>query len=377
MEKEQFLVKLRKLVELGRSKQNALDVAEINDFFTGDNLGPEQMDEIYSYLEHSNIDVVPISDDALLAEDDSLLMDDMDGDFSDDKMEEDIDLDAIDLLEGIGTEDPVRMYLKEIGTVPLLSAEEELRLAKRKAEGDESAKERLIEANLRLVVSIAKRYTGRGMSFLDLVQEGNLGLIKGVEKFDYTKGYKLSTYATWWIRQSITRGIADKGKTIRVPVHMVETINKTLRMSRNLLQELGREPTSEEIAERLGTTKQKVEEALEISRDPVSMDSPIGEEEDSSLGDFIEDENMLSPSDSADYQMLKKELVNALDTLTDRERKVIELRFGLIDGQARTLEEVGKEFKVTRERIRQIEAKALRKLRHPSRSRKLKDFLQE
>ena len=376
MEKEVFLDKLKKLVALGKSKQNALDATEINDFFAGDNLGPEQMDEIYNYLEHNNIDVVPVIDDAMLA-DDSMLLDDLDDDYREDKDGEDIDLDAIDLLEGIGTEDPVRMYLKEIGTVPLLSADEELRLAKRKAEGDESAKERLIEANLRLVVSIAKRYTGRGMSFLDLVQEGNLGLIKGGEKFDYTKGYKLSTYATWWIRQSITRGIADKGKTIRVPVHMVETINKTLRMSRNLLQELGREPTSEEIAERLGTTKQKVEEALEISRDPVSMDSPIGEEEDSSLGDFIEDENMLSPSDSADYQMLKKELVNALDTLTDRERKVIELRFGLIDGQARTLEEVGKEFKVTRERIRQIEAKALRKLRHPSRSRKLKDFLQE
>ena len=251
MEKEQFLVKLRKLVELGRSKQNALDVAEINDFFTGDNLGPEQMDEIYSYLEHSNIDVVPISDDALLAEDDSLLMDDMDGDFSDDKMEEDIDLDAIDLLEGIGTEDPVRMYLKEIGTVPLLSAEEELRLAKRKAEGDESAKERLIEANLRLVVSIAKRYTGRGMSFLDLVQEGNLGLIKGVEKFDYTKGYKLSTYATWWIRQSVTRALADQARTIRVPVHMVETINKMSKMQRKLTLELGYEPSVSELAEAL------------------------------------------------------------------------------------------------------------------------------
>ena len=279
--------------------------------------------------------------------------------------------------KGVSLEDPVRMYLKEIGSVKLLSPEEEVELSKRAEAGDQKAKDRIIEANLRLVVSIAKKYVGRGIPFLDLIQEGNMGLIKAVEKFDYAKGFKFSTYATWWIRQSITRGIADKGKTIRVPVHMVETINKTLRMSRNLLQELGREPTSEEIAERLGTTKQKVEEALEISRDPVSMDSPIGEEEDSSLGDFIEDENMLSPSDSADYQMLKKELVNALDTLTDRERKVIELRFGLIDGQARTLEEVGKEFKVTRERIRQIEAKALRKLRHPSRSRKLKDFLQE
>ena len=288
-----------------------------------------------------------------------------------------------------GITDPVRLYLRECGTTPLLTSEQEMKLAQTIEIGkmpeatDEQkrmaaeAKKEMANANLRLVVSIAKKYPGRGMPFLDLIQEGNMGLIKAVEKFDYAKGFKFSTYATWWIRQSITRGIADKGKTIRVPVHMVETINKTLRMSRNLLQELGREPTSEEIAERLGTTKQKVEEALEISRDPVSMDSPIGEEEDSSLGDFIEDENMLSPSDSADYQMLKKELVNALDTLTDRERKVIELRFGLIDGQARTLEEVGKEFKVTRERIRQIEAKALRKLRHPSRSRKLKDFLQE
>ena len=336
MEKEQFLVKLRKLVELGRSKQNALDVAEINDFFTGDNLGPEQMDEIYSYLEHSNIDVVPISDDALLAEDDSLLMDDMDGDFSDDKMEEDIDLDAIDLLEGIGTEDPVRMYLKEIGTVPLLSAEEELRLAKRKAEGDESAKERLIEANLRLVVSIAKRYTGRGMSFLDLVQEGNLGLIKGVEKFDYTKGYKLSTYATWWIRQSVTRALADQARTIRVPVHMVETINKMSKMQRKLTLELGYEPSVSELAEALEMSEDKVMEIMQIAREHI----------DALLGD-----------------------------LKERERQVIVLRFGLEDGHPRTLEEVGKEFNVTRERIRQIEAKALRKLRNPVRSKRIRDFL--
>ena len=376
MEKEQFLVKLRKLVELGRSKQNALDVAEINDFFTGDNLGPEQMDEIYSYLEHSNIDVVPISDDALLAEDDSLLMDDMDGDFSDDKMEEDIDLDAIDLLEGIGTEDPVRMYLKEIGTVPLLSAEEELRLAKRKAEGDESAKERLIEANLRLVVSIAKRYTGRGMSFLDLVQEGNLGLIKGVEKFDYTKGYKLSTYATWWIRQSITRAIADQARTIRIPVHMVEVINRVMRSSRRMLQELGREPTTQEIAERLHMTSKKVEEVLNMAQEPVSLETPVGEEEDSHLVDFIQDEKMSFLQDEASFVFLHEQLMEVLKTLTPREQQVLSLRFGLYDGQPRTLEEVGKQFHVTRERIRQIEDKALRKLRHPSRSRKLKDYLE-
>ena len=372
MEKEQFLVKLRKLVELGRSKQNALDVAEINDFFTGDNLGPEQMDEIYSYLEHSNIDVVPISDDALLAEDDSLLMDDMDGDFSDDKMEEDIDLDAIDLLEGIGTEDPVRMYLKEIGTVPLLSAEEELRLAKRKAEGDESAKERLIEANLRLVVSIAKRYTGRGMSFLDLVQEGNLGLIKGVEKFDYTKGYKLSTYATWWIRQSVTRALADQARTIRVPVHMVETINKMSKMQRKLTLELGYEPSVSELAEALEMSEDKVMEIMQIAREPASLETPIGEEDDSNLGDFVADSNAVTPEGNVESVMLRDAL---LGDLKERERQVIVLRFGLEDGHPRTLEEVGKEFNVTRERIRQIEAKALRKLRNPVRSKRIRDFL--
>ncbi len=372
MEKEQFLVKLRKLVELGRSKQNALDVAEINDFFTGDNLGPEQMDEIYSYLEHSNIDVVPISDDALLAEDDSLLMDDMDGDFSDDKMEEDIDLDAIDLLEGIGTEDPVRMYLKEIGTVPLLSAEEELRLAKRKAEGDESAKERLIEANLRLVVSIAKRYTGRGMSFLDLVQEGNLGLIKGVEKFDYTKGYKLSTYATWWIRQSVTRALADQARTIRVPVHMVETINKMSKMQRKLTLELGYEPSVSELAEALEMSEDKV---MEITREPASLETPIGEEDDSNLGDFVADSNAVTPEGNVESVMLREHIDALLGDLKERERQVIVLRFGLEDGHPRTLEEVGKEFNVTRERIRQIEAKALRKLRNPVRSKRIRDFL--
>ena len=375
MEKEQFLVKLRKLVELGRSKQNALDVAELNDCFTGDNLGPEQMDEIYSYLEHSNIDVVPISDDALLAEDDSLLMDDMDGDFSDDKMEEDIDLDAIDLLEGIGTEDPVRMYLKEIGTVPLLSAEEELRLAKRKAEGDESAKERLIEANLRLVVSIAKRYTGRGMSFLDLVQEGNLGLIKGVEKFDYTKGYKLSTYATWWIRQSVTRALADQARTIRVPVHMVETINKMSKMQRKLTLELGYEPSVSELAEALEMSEDKVMEIMQIAREPASLETPIGEEDDSNLGDFVADSNAVTPEGNVESVMLREHIDALLGDLKERERQVIVLRFGLEDGHPRTLEEVGKEFNVTRERIRQIEAKALRKLRNPVRSKRIRDFL--
>ena len=364
MEKEQFLVKLRKLVELGRSKQNALDVAEINDFFTGDNLGPEQMDEIYSYLEHSNIDVVPISDDALLAEDDSLLMDDMDGDFSDDKMEEDIDLDAIDLLEGIGTEDPVRMYLKEIGTVPLLSAEEELRLAKRKA-----------EANLRLVVSIAKRYTGRGMSFLDLVQEGNLGLIKGVEKFDYTKGYKLSTYATWWIRQSVTRALADQARTIRVPVHMVETINKMSKMQRKLTLELGYEPSVSELAEALEMSEDKVMEIMQIAREPASLETPIGEEDDSNLGDFVADSNAVTPEGNVESVMLREHIDALLGDLKERERQVIVLRFGLEDGHPRTLEEVGKEFNVTRERIRQIEAKALRKLRNPVRSKRIRDFL--
>lgn len=375
MEKEQFLVKLRKLVELGRSKQNALDVAEINDFFAGDNLGPEQMDEIYSYLEHSNIDVVPIIDDALLAEDDSLLMDDMDGDFSDNKMEEDIDLDAIDLLEGIGTEDPVRMYLKEIGTVPLLSAEEELRLAKRKAEGDESAKERLIEANLRLVVSIAKRYTGRGMSFLDLVQEGNLGLIKGVEKFDYTKGYKLSTYATWWIRQSVTRALADQARTIRVPVHMVETINKMSKMQRKLTLELGYEPSVSELAEALEMSEDKVMEIMQIAREPASLETPIGEEDDSNLGDFVADSNAVTPEGNVESVMLREHIDALLGDLKERERQVIVLRFGLEDGHPRTLEEVGKEFNVTRERIRQIEAKALRKLRNPVRSKRIRDFL--
>ena len=375
MEKENFLGKLRKLVELAKSKQNALDVTEINNFFMGDNLQTEQMEQIYNYLEQNNIDVIPeVIDDSILKENDSMLDDDVDDEFLKNE-EEDIDLDAIDLLEGIGTEDPVRMYLKEIGTVPLLSAEEEIRLAKRKAEGDVNAKERLIEANLRLVVSIAKRYSGRGMSFLDLVQEGNLGLIKGVEKFDYTKGYKLSTYATWWIRQAITRGLADYSRTIRIPVHMVETINKTIRVSRKLLAEYGREPTSEEIARVMGVPVEKVDDILKISKEPVSMDTPIGEEEDSHLGDFIQDDNVPVPAEAAAQTLLKEQLDEVLDTLTEREQKVLRLRFGMNDGRARTLEEVGKEFDVTRERIRQIEAKALRKLRHPSRSRKLRDYL--
>ena len=375
MEKEVFLEKLKKLVAVGKSKQNSLDVTEINDFFAGDNLGPEQMDEIYNYLEHNNIDVIPVIDDTLLAEEDALLLDDLDDDFHDDKVEEDIDLDAIDLLDGIGTEDPVRMYLKEIGTVPLLTAEEELRLAKRKAEGDESAKERLIEANLRLVVSIAKRYTGRGMSFLDLVQEGNLGLIKGVEKFDYTKGYKLSTYATWWIRQSVTRALADQERTIRVPVHMVETINKMSKMQRKLTLELGYEPSVSELAEALEMSEDKVMEIMQIAREPASLETPIGEEDDSNLGDFVADSNAVTPEGNVESVMLREHIDALLGDLKERERQVIVLRFGLEDGHPRTLEEVGKEFNVTRERIRQIEAKALRKLRNPVRSKRIRDFL--
>ena len=374
VEKEVFLDKLKKLVALGKSKQNALDATEINDFFAGDNLGPEQMDEIYNYLEHSNIDVVPVIDDAMLA-DDSMLLDDLDDDYREDKDGEDIDLDAIDLLEGIGTEDPVRMYLKEIGTVPLLSADEELRLAKRKAEGDESAKERLIEANLRLVVSIAKRYTGRGMSFLDLVQEGNLGLIKGVEKFDYTKGYKLSTYATWWIRQSVTRALADQARTIRVPVHMLETINKMSKMQRKLTLELGYEPSVTELAEALEMSEDKVMEIMQIAREPASLETPIGEEDDSNLGDFVADSNAVTPEGNVESVMLREHIDALLGDLKERERQVIVLRFGLEDGHPRTLEEVGKEFNVTRERIRQIEAKALRKLRNPVRSKRIRDFL--
>ena len=374
MEKSNFLEKLGKLVELAKGKHNALDVTEINNFFLGDDLTAENMEQIYSYLEKSGIDVIPVIDDNLLA-DDSLLLDDDDERFLKDSEEEDIDLDAIDLLEGIGTEDPVRMYLKEIGTVPLLSADEEIELAKRKADGDEQAKERLIEANLRLVVSLAKRYTGRGMSFLDLVQEGNLGLIKGVEKFDYTKGYKLSTYATWWIRQSVTRALADQARTIRVPVHMVETINKMSKMQRKLTLELGYEPSVTELAEALEMSEDKVMEIMQIAREPASLETPIGEEDDSNLGDFVADNNVLTPEGNVESVMLREHIDALLGDLKERERQVIVLRFGLEDGHPRTLEEVGKEFNVTRERIRQIEAKALRKLRNPVRSKRIRDFL--
>jgi len=376
VEKDNFLEKLGKLVEFAKTKHNALDATEINDFFAGDSLTPEQMDHIYSYLENRGVDVVPVFDESTLT-DDALLLDDSDDSFMKDADDEelDIDLDAVDLLEGIGTEDPVRMYLKEIGTVPLLSAEEELRLAKRKAEGDEYAKERLIEANLRLVVSIAKRYTGRGMSFLDLVQEGNLGLIKGVEKFDYTKGYKLSTYATWWIRQSVTRALADQARTIRVPVHMVETINKMSKMQRKLTLELGYEPSVPELAEALEMSEDKVMEIMQIAREPASLETPIGEEDDSNLGDFVADSNVVTPEGNVESVMLREHIDALLGDLKERERQVIVLRFGLEDGHPRTLEEVGKEFNVTRERIRQIEAKALRKLRNPVRSKRIRDFL--
>ena len=373
MQHEQFIKALNGLVELAKTKKNVLEYNEINDAFRGFELTEDKMDQILEYLEKSNIDVVNSGIEDSGKEDDLLLGDDDDIILSEEDEVEIID--DVDVLEGVSTEDPVRMYLKEIGNVPLLSTEEEIELAKRVEEGDEVAKKKLTEANLRLVVSIAKKYVGRGMPFLDLIQEGNMGLMKAVDKFDYSKGYKFSTYATWWIRQAITRGIADTGRTIRVPVHMVETINKTLRMTRTLLQELGREPTPEEVADRLNVPVSRVREVLKISRDPVSLDTPIGEEDDSHLGDFIEDDSALSPADSAAFSMLREELNTALESLTDRERQVVELRFGLRDGRARTLEEVGREFNVTRERIRQIEAKALRKLRHPSRSKRLKDFL--
>ena len=373
MQHEQFIKALNGLVELAKTKKNVLEYNEINDAFRGFELTEDKMDQILEYLEKSNIDVVNSGIEDSGKEDDLLLGDDDDIILSEEDEVEIID--DVDVLEGVSTEDPVRMYLKEIGNVPLLSTEEEIELAKKVEEGDEAAKKKLTEANLRLVVSIAKKYVGRGMPFLDLIQEGNMGLMKAVDKFDYSKGYKFSTYATWWIRQAITRGIADTGRTIRVPVHMVETVNKTLRMTRTLLQELGREPTPEEVADRLNVPVSRVREVLKISRDPVSLDTPIGEEDDSHLGDFIEDDSALSPADSAAFSMLREELNTALESLTDRERQVVELRFGLRDGRARTLEEVGREFNVTRERIRQIEAKALRKLRHPSRSKRLKDFL--
>ena len=376
MDAAEFTKKLKELVELGRSKKDVLSIKEINDYFQGMNLNADQMDMVYQYLEDNKIDVLQISEDQIPM---SLNFDDDDLQPTDEELEEEedekVDIDAINLLEGIGTEDPVRMYLKEIGTVPLLTAEEELRLAKRKAEGDEVAKDRLIEANLRLVVSIAKRYTGRGMSFLDLVQEGNLGLIKGVEKFNYEKGYKLSTYATWWIRQSVTRALADQARTIRVPVHMVETINRMSKMQRKLTLELGYEPSSAELAEALDMSESKVLEIMQIAREPASLETPIGEEDDSNLGDFVADNNTVTPEANVESVMLREHIDLLLQDLKDRERQVIVLRFGLEDGHPRTLEEVGKEFNVTRERIRQIEAKALRKLRNPVRSKKIKDFL--
>ncbi len=345
--------KVREIISLGQSK-GFLTYSEIQEILDKVELDASQIENIYDTLESMGIDVV---DDRVSEEE--LLKDDLEN-----------------LPEGIAIDDPVRMYLKEIGKIPLLTPEEEIELAKRIEQGDEEAKKRLAEANLRLVVSIAKRYVGRGMLFLDLIQEGNLGLLKAVEKFDYRKGYKFSTYATWWIRQAITRAIADQARTIRIPVHMVETINKLVRVSRQLLQEKGREPTPEEIAKEMNMPVEKVREILKIAQEPVSLETPIGEEEDSHLGDFIPDDDALAPSEAAAHSMLKEQLMEVLDSLNEREKKVLKLRFGLEDGRARTLEEVGREFNVTRERIRQIEAKALRKLRHPSRSKKLKDFLE-
>jgi RNA polymerase primary sigma factor len=355
-----FSEKLKELLVFAKKKKNVLEFQEINDFFVDFDMDPNMVERIYEFLEANNVDVLRITEE----EEDIIL--------------EDEDLEEIDfsIPEGISIDDPVRMYLKEIGKVPLLSADEEIELARRMKVGDAEAKKRLAEANLRLVVSIAKRYVGRGMMFLDLIQEGNLGLIKAVEKFDYTKGFKFSTYATWWIRQAITRAIADQARTIRIPVHMVETINKLIRVQRQLLQELGREPSPEEVAAEMNVPVERVREIQKISQEPVSLETPIGEEEDSHLGDFIQDDNVPVPAEAAAFTLLKEQLIDVLGTLTDREQKVLRLRFGLDDGRARTLEEVGKEFNVTRERIRQIEAKALRKLRHPSRSRKLKDYLE-
>ena len=367
-----FEEKLSKLLELAKSKKNVLDEKEVLAAFAGEELTPDKLDRIYDFLDKKHVDVLKMSND-----------DDMDPDlFSEDEdadPEDEIDVEHIDLSvpEGIGVDDPVRMYLKEIGKVPLLSPDEEIELAKKIELGDEEAKKKLAESNLRLVVSIAKRYAGRGMQLLDLIQEGNLGLIKAVEKFDYRKGYKFSTYATWWIRQAITRAIADQGRTIRIPVHMVETINRLVRTQRQLVQKLGREATPEELAKELDMPVDRVRDIMKISQDPVSLETPIGEEEDSHLGDFIQDDHVEVPADAATYRLLHEQLMEVLSTLTEREQKVLRLRFGLDDGRPRTLEEVGRQFNVTRERIRQIEAKALRKLRHPSRSKNLKDYLDE
>ena len=385
MEREEFEKIIEELMIKAKGNNNSIDMGEVQTAVKDLSLTEEQMENFLLLLENKAVEVTPVLDEDTLkklekgdekedSEDELLGLED--DDFAKDEEGEEIDLDAVDLLEGIGTEDPVRMYLKEIGTVPLLTAEEEYSLAMKKQAGDEYAKQRLIEANLRLVVSIAKRYTGRGMSFLDLVQEGNLGLIKGVEKFDPEKGFKLSTYATWWIRQSVTRALADQARTIRVPVHMVETINKMSKMQRKLTLELGYEPSVKELAEHLDMTEEKVQEIMQIAREPASLETPIGEEDDSNLGDFVADANVLSPEGNVESVMLREHIDSLLDDLKERERQVIVLRFGLEDGHPRTLEEVGKEFNVTRERIRQIEAKALRKLRNPVRSKRIRDFLQ-
>ena len=371
-EKKQSLIK--ELIDKGKTSKNKLTYTTIADVLESADLDKNQMDDIYDMLMSKGIEIISETE----PDDFDIILDEEDLTENPDAIIEEaneIDLEA-NMPKGVAVDDPVRMYLKEIGKVPLLTADEEIELAKRMEKGDEEAKKRLCEANLRLVVSIAKRYVGRGMLFLDLIQEGNLGLIKAVDKFDYTKGYKFSTYATWWIRQAITRSIADQARTIRIPVHMVETINKLIRVSRQLLQTYGREPTPEEIAQEMGLSVDKVREIQKIAQEPVSLETPIGEEEDSHLGDFIPDEDVPAPAEAAAFSMLKEQLVEVLDTLTEREQKVLKLRFGLEDGRARTLEEVGKEFEVTRERIRQIEAKALRKLRHPSRSKKLKDYLE-
>ena len=371
--KERFQAKLKELLAYAAKKKNVLEYQEIADFMADVEMDEAATERVYEFLEANNVDVLRISDididDVDEEPDDALLLE------SDEETE---DLESLDLSvpDGVSLEDPVRMYLKEIGKVPLLSAEEEMELAVKMEEGDEAAKKRLSEANLRLVVSIAKRYVGRGMQFLDLIQEGNLGLIKAVEKFDYRKGYKFSTYATWWIRQAITRAIADQARTIRIPVHMVETINKLIRVQRQLLQEYGREPLPEEVAKEMHMSLERVREIQKIAQEPVSLETPIGEEEDSHLGDFIQDDHIPVPAEQAAFTLLKEQINEVLDTLTERERNVLRLRFGLDDGRGRTLEEVGKEFNVTRERIRQIEAKALRKLRHPSRSKKLRDYLE-
>ena len=361
-----FDEKMKELLNIAKKKKNVLEYQEINDFFSDMSLEEEQFEKILEVLDQNNVDVLRITEEDDVDDEEIILTE-----------EDEVDMENIDLSvpDGISIEDPVRMYLKEIGKVPLLSAEEEIDLAKRMELGDQEAKKRLAEANLRLVVSIAKRYVGRGMQFLDLIQEGNLGLIKAVEKFDYTKGFKFSTYATWWIRQAITRAIADQARTIRIPVHMVETINKVKKTNSQLLHQNGRDPSAEEIADVLNMPVEKVREILRVAQEPVSLETPIGEEEDSHLGDFIPDDDALAPADAASMLLLKEQLEEVLNTLTDREAMVLRLRFGLEDGHPRTLEEVGSTFGVTRERIRQIEAKALRKLRHPSRSKKLKDFL--